>query len=68
MSKTFYSDTTYENKSVFKYSIQVGSRIIGNNDLDELIEHVLDRGIDPNNKLWVDGKETEQTLFEYMRT
>ena len=67
MSKPFYSDTTYGNKSVFKYSIQTGSTIIGNNDLDELIEDVLDCGIDPNTNVYVDGVETQEQLIDLIQ-
>ena len=67
MSKPFYSDTTYQKKSVFKYSIQTGNKIIGNNDLDELIEHVLDRGIDPNTNVYVDGVETQEQLIDLIQ-
>jgi len=31
-----------------------------------LIDYCLENGIDPSNKLWVDGRETEEELFEYM--
>jgi len=35
-------------------------------DLDKLIDYCLVNGVDPSAKLWVDGKETEEELFEYM--
>tara|TARA_R110002167_G_scaffold5978_1_gene27404 strand:+ start:1006 stop:1164 length:159 start_codon:yes stop_codon:yes gene_type:complete len=34
--------------------------------IDELIEHVLDRGIDPSKWLYINGEQTGETVFEYM--
>tara|TARA_R110000744_G_scaffold279234_1_gene391492 strand:- start:47 stop:217 length:171 start_codon:yes stop_codon:yes gene_type:complete len=34
--------------------------------LDDLIDYVLDNGIDPSCTLWIDDRETEETLFEYI--
>ena len=34
--------------------------------IDELIEHVLDRGIDPSKLLHINGEATSETVFEYM--
>ena len=34
--------------------------------IDELIEHVLDVGIDPSKLLHINGEATSETVFEYM--
>ena len=34
--------------------------------IDELIDHVLDRGIDPSKWLYINGEQTGETIFEYM--
>ena len=34
--------------------------------IDELIEHVLDQGIDPSKWLYIHGEQTGETVFEYM--
>ena len=34
--------------------------------IDELVEHVLDQGIDPSKPLYVNGESTCETIFEYM--
>ena len=34
--------------------------------IDELIEHVLERGIDPSKWLYINGEQTGETIFEYM--
>ena len=34
--------------------------------IDELIEHVLDQGIDPSKWLYINGEQTGETVFEYM--
>ena len=43
---SLYKDTTVNGKSVHKYSIKSHGAVIGSKDLDELINFVLDRGID----------------------
>ena len=34
--------------------------------IDELVEYVLDRGIDPSKWLYINGEQTGETVFEYM--
>ena len=34
--------------------------------IDELIDHVLDEGIDPSKTLHIGGEPTGETIFEYM--
>ena len=34
--------------------------------IDELIEHVLEQGIDPSKWLYINGEKTGETIFEYM--
>ena len=34
--------------------------------IDELIDHVLDQGIDPSKSLYINGEQTGETVFEYM--
>ena len=34
--------------------------------IDELIDHVLDEGIDPSRTLYIAGEPTSETIFEYM--
>ena len=34
--------------------------------IDELINHVLDLGIDPSKWLYINGEQTGETIFEYM--
>ena len=34
--------------------------------IDELIDHVLDQGIDPSKWLYINGEATDETIFEYM--
>ena len=58
---SLYKDTTYKDKSVHRYSIKASS------DLDELINFVLDRGIDPTTELYVDGEKTEELLIDLIQ-
>ncbi len=64
---SLYKDTTYKDKSVHKYSVKVSGATIGSNDLDELINFVLDRGIDPTTELYVDGVETDEWLIDLIQ-
>ena len=64
---SLYKDTTYKEKSVHKYSIKSIGATIGSNDLDELIDFVLDRGIDPTTELYVDGEKTEEWLIDLIQ-
>ena len=64
---SLYKDTTYKGKSVYKYSIKSSGATIGSNDLDELIDFVLDRGIDPTTELYVDGEKTEEWLIDLIQ-
>ena len=34
--------------------------------IDQLIDEVLSRGIDPNTALFIDKRATGETVFEYM--
>ena len=64
---SLYKDTTYKDKSVHKYSIKSDGTIIGSKDLDELINFVLDRGIDPTTELYIDGEKTEEWLIDLIQ-
>ena len=64
---SLYKDTTYKDKSVHKYSIKSSGATIGSNDLDELINFVLDRGIDPTTELYVDGEKTDEWLIDLIQ-
>ena len=64
---SLYKDTTYKEKSVHKYSIKSSGATIGSNDLDELINFVLDRGIDPTTELYVDGEKTDEWLIDLIQ-
>ena len=64
---SLYKDTTYKDKSVHRYSIKASGTTIGSSDLDELINFVLDRGIDPNTTLYIDGDATEELLIDLMQ-
>ena len=64
---SLYKDTTYEGKSVYKYSIKSGGTTIGSEDLDELIEYVLCCGIDPNTVLYTNGSATEELLIDLIQ-
>ena len=63
----FYKDTTVNGKSVHKYSIKSSGATIGSEDLDELINFVLDRGLDPVTELYIDGEETEEWLIDLIQ-
>ena len=63
----FYKDTTYKDKSVHEWSIKSDGTIIGSKDLDELINFVLDRGIDPTTELYIDGEKTEELLIDLIQ-
>ena len=63
----FYKDTTVNGKSVHKYSIKSHGATIGSDDLDELINFVLDRGLDPVTELYIDGKETKEWLIDLIQ-
>ena len=64
---SLYKDTTYKDKSVHKYSIKSSGATIGIDDLDELINFVLDRGIDPTTELYVNGDKTEEWLIDLIQ-
>ena len=64
---SLYKDTTYKDKSVHKYSIKSSGATIGSDDLDELINFVLDRGIDPTTELYVNGDKTEEWLIDLIQ-
>ena len=64
---SLYKDTTVNDKSVHKYSIKSDGTIIGSKNLDELINFVLDRGIDPTTELYIDGKKTEECLIDLIQ-
>jgi len=64
---SLYKDTTYKEKSVHKYSIKSSGATIGSDDLDELINFVLDRGIDPTTELYVNGDKTEEWLIDLIQ-
>ena len=64
---SLYKDTTYKDKSVHKYSIKSDGTTIGSKDLDELINFVLDRGIDPTTELYIDGEKTEEWLIDLIQ-
>ena len=64
---SLYIDTTYKDKSVHKYSVKVSGATIGSSDLDELINFVLDRGIDPTTELYVDGEKTDEWLIDLIQ-
>jgi len=64
---SLYKDTTYKEKSVHKYSIKSSGATIGSGDLDELINFVLDRGIDPTTELYVNGDKTEEWLIDLIQ-
>ena len=66
MSNAFYIDTVINGKSVHKFSIKSGDKIVGSDSLDELIEYVLDKGIDPTTLLYTDGEATGETLCEFI--
>lgn len=63
----FYKDTTYKDKSVHEWSIKSDGTIIGSKDLNELINFVLDRGIDPTTELYIDGEKTEEWLIDLIQ-
>lgn len=63
----FYKDTTINDKSVHKYSVKNADGFIGSSSIEELVEFVLDRGIDPTTTLYVDSEPTEETLWDYMQ-
>lgn len=50
-----------------KYSIKFDGTTIGSNDLDELINFVLDRGIDPTTELYIDEEKTEEWLIDLIQ-
>ena len=64
---SLYKDTTYKDKSVHKYSVKSSGATIGSDDLDELINFVLDRGIDPTTELYVNGDKTEEWLIDLIQ-
>ena len=64
---SLYKDTTYKGKSVHKYSVKVSGTTVGSDDLDELINFVLDRGIDPNTVLYTNGNATEELLIDLIQ-
>jgi len=64
---SLYKDTTYKEKSVHKYSIKASGTTIGSDDLDELINFILDRGIDPTTELYVNGDKTEELLIDLIQ-
>ena len=51
----------YSIKFVRNYSIK------SSEDLDELINFVLDRGIDPTTELYIDGEKTEEWLIDLIQ-
>jgi len=63
----FYRDTTINGKSVHRYSVRNTDGFIGSSSLDELIDFILDRGIDPTKTLYIDAKSTEMTIWEYIQ-
>ena len=63
----FYKDTTIDGRSVHRYSIKNANGFIGSSSIEELVEFVLDRGIDPTTTLYIDSEPTELTLWDYMR-
>ena len=65
--ESLYIDTTVGGKSVHKYSIRNADGFIGSRDIDELINFVLDRGIDPNTELYVDGNRSGELLFDLIQ-
>ena len=64
---SLYKDTTYKDKSIHRYSIKASGTTVGSSDLDELINFVLDRGIDPTTELYVDGEKTEELLIDLIQ-
>jgi hypothetical protein len=63
----FYKDTTIDGRSVHRYSIKNANGFIGSSSIEELVEFVLDRGIDPTTTLYIDSEPTEVTLWDYMQ-
>ena len=49
-----------------KRTIKGESYLVQFSCIDKLIDYCLEHGVDPSAKLWVDGGETDEELFEYM--